>query len=296
MRLTLVVGPGRVGRTLALAHARAGEEVLLLGRRAGSWKNWARRSGIQPLRGRLPADAAPACILLAVPESGISAVAARLAGELTPSRRVRFAAHMSGLAGLGPLGPFGRLGFRIAALHPLVPFGSPIASLKALQGAPVTVLAGPGAARASARVVRLWGGRPWPLDPCIDRRRYHLGLVLAANHLTALLGWSEELLRPAFGDHAREMAARLAGEALEGIRRAGAAEALTGPVVRGEAAVLEAHFRSLRPDERRRYAAWIEPVLDLARRSGRLSAGKAREIENLMEAWRRPASPGGGEL
>ncbi|MFQ5749610.1 MAG: DUF2520 domain-containing protein, partial [Planctomycetota bacterium] len=263
--------------------------------RAGAWKSWARQTGIQPFHGPLPAGAAPACILLAVPESGIPAAALRLAGELAPSRRVRFAAHLSGLAGLESLGPLGRLGFRIAALHPLVPFGRPRASLEALQGAPVTVLAGPGAARASARVVRLWGGRPWPLDPRLDRRRYHLGLVLAANHLAALLGWSEELLRPAFGEHAGEMAARLAGEALQGVRRTGAAEALTGPVVRGELAVLEAHFRSLRADERRRYAGLIEPVLDLARRSGRLSPGKAREIENLLAAWRSPGSSGGGK-
>jgi len=292
--LTLVVGPGRVGRTLALAHARAGEEVLLLGRKPGSWKNWARRAGIQPLHGTLPDDAVPVCILLAVPDSGIAPLAARLAGELAPSRRVRFVAHVSGLSGLEPLHPLQRQGFRAAALHPLVPFQRPQASLEALKGAPVTVLAGPGASRASARVVRLWGGRPWPLDARLDRRRYHLGLVLAANHLTALLDWSEELLRPAFGKHAREMAARLAEDALAGIRRSGAAQALTGPVVRGEIETLEAHFRSLRASERRRYAGLIEPVLVLARRSGRLSAGKARAIEALLAAQRPRASSRGG--
>lgn len=285
--LTLVVGTGPVGRTLALAQARYGDRVLLLGRSRGPWIRWARAQGIAPLLGLGPEPLRPRRVLIAVPDRELAAAARAVAGWLVPDRR-RFAAHVSGFHDLRVLAPFARRGARVAALHPVLPFGDPHDTLVRLQGALVTVLAGPGARRPAGRLVARWGARPLFLSRGLDRRRYHLGHVLAANHVTALLAWAEELLRPALGRRARGAVCDLAAQALDRVRTVGPDLALTGPVVRGDAEVVAGHVRALRSRERERYRSLLDLVLALAERSGRLDRAGARAIRALV---RRGAAP-----
>lgn len=277
---TLVVGNGRVGQALALAQARYGDRVWLLGRRRGPWMAWARRQGVEPLLA-LSAEAQNASrVLLCVPDEALAGAAADLARRMTP-RRDRFAAHVSGRLGLAPLRPFARRGAAVAALHPVLPFGEPLQVLMELQGGLVTVLPGPRARRPALALLARWGARPLLLRPGVDRVRYHLGLVLAANHLTGLLAWSEELVRPALGREARGAVGALAAAALQRLREAGPEAALTGPVVRGDIATVRAHLARLSPAERARYRGLLELVIRLAQRSGRLDARRAAALRRL---------------
>ncbi len=283
MKPVLVVGPGRAGGCLARLHAAAGDAVELLGRRPGPWQARARRAGIQP-RLAPPDELAPATVILAVPDAGLAAAARALAGALAPDPR-RLVVHLSGLHGLAPLAPFRRRGERVAALHPILPFPEAGADATALDGVVVTVSSdgGPGHARAARVLARSWGGRPRAFPPDADRRRYHLGLALAANHLTALIGWSEELLAPALGGRGRELAIDLAEMALARCRADGPGRALTGPVARGDLETVRAHLRALRGRERRRYLGQLEAVVHLAERSGRIGAAEARALRELAD-------------
>ncbi|TAH37923.1 MAG: DUF2520 domain-containing protein, partial [Planctomycetota bacterium] len=227
-RLTLVVGTGRVGLALAYAQARYGDVVLLLGRRRGPWTRWAARQGIEGLTQLEAGRHAPDLVLLAVADEALAQVAGEVAAALAPQPR-RLVAHVSGLHGLGPLAPFARRGAAVAALHPVLPFSGPDQMLLDLQGAPVTVLAGRGARARSLQLLARWGARPLLLRPGVDRRRYHLGLSLAANHVTALLAWSEALLAPALRAQARRGACRLAAAAVARVQALGPEQALTGP-------------------------------------------------------------------
>lgn len=284
MPLTLVVGPGRAGSALALAERRAGREVLLVGRTSGAWQSWARRQGIATATRASTTPAEAARVLLAVPDDALAATAAALAAEAAPAQRARLAAHVSGLHGLEELAPFAACGFRIAALHPLLAFGDPEQSCRDLEGATVTVLAGEGAQRSARAAVRDWGARPMDFPAGADRRLYHLALSLAANHVTAAVGWAEELLVELLGGEGRELACDLAAQAVARVRAAGAAQALTGPVVRGDADAVRAHLRALPARDRARYASALVNVIALARRSGRLPAAAARRLKGLTEA------------
>ncbi len=276
----LVVGPGRAGSAVAARMAAAGEATTLLGRRRGAWQARARRAGISA-RTRLPAGHDPAVVVLAVADEDLAGVAADLAASLPP-RRGRLVVHLSGLHGLEALAPFAAGGARTAALHPVVPFPPPGGDGAVLRGAPVTLLAARGSAAAARRLVRSWGARPVELTAGADRRRYHLALALAANHLTALVGWSEELLAEAGGPAAADLASELAGRALEAVREHGAAAALTGPVARGDAGTLRQHLAALRGPERRRYVDQLRGLIAFAAGAGRLDAATARRLRRLL--------------
>ena len=69
----LVVGPGRVGKCLALVHQRAGAQVFLLGRQQGLWMDWARAHNMQPLLQCANAPRENILVLLAVPDSELAA-------------------------------------------------------------------------------------------------------------------------------------------------------------------------------------------------------------------------------
>ncbi len=288
--VVVVVGPGRVGRTLALAeHRHGGAPVLLIGWRAGAWMRWARRNGLRAWvddGGAGPEGlGGTERILLTVPDDRLEEVAADWAFRWRGARsggasRRCWVVHCSGYHDLRPLRPW--RGARRAAVHPILPFTTPALSLRRLHGAVATVLASSADLRGARALARAWGARPLSFPPGVDRRRYHLGLSLAANSLTALLAWSTELLQPSLGARAAPVALALATAALEASRALGPERALTGPVVRGDLAILRGHLTALAPSQRPAYRALLERTLHLAEESGRLSHAHARALRREL--------------
>src|SRR5947209_1820216 len=98
----LVVGRGRVGRSLARAWRRSGHSVSLAAHDA---KRFAK---------------CEVC-LIAVPDRAIAEVVAHLAPRLASRALV---VHTAGALGLKPLASARELGHRIGALHPLLAIAS----------------------------------------------------------------------------------------------------------------------------------------------------------------------------
>lgn len=285
MTRTLVVGPGRAGCALALVHQRAGDEVVLLGRRAGPWQAWAKEQGIQArLRWEKAAEADPQVVILAVPDRAIPEAAAACARHLQCDGRMFV--HVSGMHDVDALKAVALEGGFTAAMHPVLQFTEPAADVELLRHAIVTITASPNAREESLRVAGVWGARPVRLKADVDRRRYHLGLALASNHITALLAWAEELLRPAFGAEAWDVVDTMATQAMGAARANGPAAALTGPIARGDVGTVREHLAGLSVEERHRYAGLLDVVLSLALKSDRLDAQSARELKELAAANR----------
>lgn len=198
-----IVGAGRMGA--ALSAALSADPEL---------------SVSAPL-GRGATGAGADVVLLAVPDSAIAdAAAAILPGPIV--------AHLSGITGLDVLAP--HEGF---SLHPLL----------SVTG-PETVFAGAHAAldgtseRArdhATRLAKALGLRTFRVADA-DRAAYHAAASLAANALVAL-EWTAERLAATAGVP-REALAPLARVALENWARHGAADALTGPIARGDEATV----------------------------------------------------------
>ncbi len=223
-----VVGPGRLGRSLALALAARGVDVRVVGR--GS------------------AISAAPLTLLTVPDRAIAEVAA-----LAPPGGVLL--HTSGATDIDALRPHRPAG----SFHPLMSFPPPELSPPELQDVPVALAGDPEARAAGLWLAELLEMRPFEVPG--DRRLYHASAVMAGNFATALLAEAAAVLALA-GVPEDEAPALLAPLALASVRNAaalGPSGALTGPVARGDEAVIQAHLEALERDPARRatYAALL---------------------------------------
>lgn len=268
MKTTLLIGPGRVGRSLALAHKKAGEEVYLLGTDTGAWMDWAADNGIHTLVDPAGAPKQADVILFCVPDASILPVAQKFAAHFHCNSKLFI--HTSGLHDIEVLKPISLEGGFVAAMHPVMQFVDPERDIETLRLALVTETADPNAREGVLEVAEVWGAQPVRLKAGIDRRRYHLGLALASNHITALCAWSAELLEPVFREQTWDVVERMASQAMHSAHQDGASNALTGAVVRGDISTVEGHLQSLSEREKHRYAGLLDLVVDLAEQSQRL--------------------------
>jgi len=284
MKTTLLIGPGRVGRSLALAHRQAGEEVYLLGTEAGPWMDWAAEHGIHTLVDPAGAPKQASVILFCVPDGSILPVAQSFAASYPCNSKLFI--HTSGLHDIEVLKPLSLEGGFVAAMHPVMQFVDPQRDLESLRHALVTETADPNAREGVLEVAEVWGAQPVRLKAGVDRRRYHLGLALASNHITALCAWSAELLEPVFREQTWDVVERMARQALHSAHQDGATSALTGAVVRGDVSTVEGHLQSLSQQEKHRYAGLLDLVVDLAEQGQRLPQETADRMRAIAKEAR----------
>lgn len=238
----VVVGPGRLGQSVAQILEARGHTVLLVGRHT----------------------AVPAAPLtwLTVPDRSIAEAAAAV-----PREGVLL--HASGATGLDVLQPHPCAG----SLHPLMSFPGPHALPPSDLAVPAAVAGAPDAVAAASSLARALGWTPFLVPG--DRRLYHAAAVLAGNFATALLADAAEVLAAA-GVPRAQAPALLAPLALASLRNAasqGPAQALTGPVARGDQDTVEAHRNALAaaglsPRVRATYEALLSSATHLAAEKG----------------------------
>ena len=218
-----VIGPGRAGRSLAAALGTAD----VLGRNDDL------------------ARAADGCdlVVIATPDSVIAGVASVIEPVATT-----VVAHMAGSLGLDVLAPHARR----ASLHPLRALATGESDLRggwwAVAGDPLV-----------RDVVGLMDGRVVEVADR-DRAKYHAAAAVASNHLVALLGSVERIAAEA--GVPLEAYLDLVRQTVDNVERLGPADALTGPVKRGDWATVERHLAALPEGERTAYQA----LADLAQR------------------------------
>ena len=239
MRTLRVVGAGRAGHAFQQAFERVG---------------W----GVEGPLGR-DADLSGAAtgadyLVLAVPDSAISAVAAAVA----PSDDATVV-HLAGSMGPEVLGPHRHR----AAIHPLVSLTREHGADRLASGAWFGITADPGAGPAARELVQALGGRAFGV-PVGQRALYHAAACIASNHLVALLGQVERLAGLA-GVPVPALL-ELAGGSLDNVARLGAAGALTGPVSRGDWETVDRHRRALPAEESILYEALAGEAARLAGR------------------------------
>ncbi len=198
-------------------------------------------------------------------------------------------AHCSGSLDLSPLAPAAAAGARTGSLHPLQAFSDPRKAAEAFPGSLAVVDGDDGVRAALTRIARGLKMRPvtLPAGPHV-RARYHAAAVTAAGHLVALMDLSLEIAAAAGLDPADAVdgLAALARGSLANLARTGdPAAALTGPVARGDAKVIEAHLEALAglpATARDLYRALVERSADLVDRRG----GDSRAVRRVLKRHR----------
>jgi predicted short-subunit dehydrogenase-like oxidoreductase (DUF2520 family) len=196
--------------------------------------------------------------------------------------------HLSGALGLDALrGPESN-GHTVVALHPLQTFPTVEAAIERVPGsaAAVTARTEEGFALGERLAVDA-GARPFRL-PDDARPLYHAGAVLASNAVVALLGLAGEVFAAAGVDRPVEQFLPLTRATVDNVGALGPAEALTGPVVRGDAATVERNLAALAehaPNAVAPYVALSRAAADLAVAAGRLDQRERDEIEEALARW-----------
>lgn len=224
-----VLGPGRLGRTLAAALEAAGYRVRLASSRV-----------VEEAQDAVDASDVA---FLTVPDAAIAGVAAVV--EWRPGQLV---AHCSGARGLEVLTVPEQSGALVGCLHPLQSFPPDPDPARfsgitcGVEGAsPADAILDGIAVDLGARTVRLAG---------VDRALYHAAAVIIANDAVALAAAATRAwtLAGLPESAAREALAPLLLGAATSIATHPLAEALTGPIARGDVGTVERHLTALQRD------------------------------------------------
>jgi predicted short-subunit dehydrogenase-like oxidoreductase (DUF2520 family) len=282
-----VLGGGALGQVLVPALRAAGLRVAL------SWNRSERRGWQTDLEALRDAE----LIFLAVSDSAVEAVCQRIAPLL---RRGQLVVHCAGALGLDVLRSALEAGARTGSLHPLraIPPGSPAS---ALRDAAAGIDASDAAARETlhqlARALRM---SPIPVSAA-SRALYHAAAVLSAGGQVALFARAVEAFQDATGAPepiARAALLPLARGALEALEQRAPAEALTGPVARGDAMTVRAHRAALDERSLPLYDELTRAMLEL-RPSAEIEAllrtrpeeANSAEVRGSRSSPRRPPRP-----
>ncbi|MFP5225685.1 MAG: DUF2520 domain-containing protein [Actinomycetota bacterium] len=248
---TCIIGPGRVGGSFAAALAARGVSTRLIGR----------------------ADdpnliAAAERVIVAVPDAAVAEVVSRANSLVGEDALI---VHCCGPLGLEVFEGRRRAG----CVHPATPIAT---STEPLDGVWFGITATDDARTDCERLVSAVNGR-FAHIPQESRAVHHAALVHASNHLVALAADASDLL-----GSASQMLQPLLERTVANIGRLGAADALTGPVSRGDAATVSAHLEALPPDIAESYRANALRALALAAGSKRLDPRAAERMRKVLEA------------
>jgi predicted short-subunit dehydrogenase-like oxidoreductase (DUF2520 family) len=287
-----IVGAGAVGTALGLAISRAGWTVA-----AFSSRDARRRERFHRLVPGASVLFEPEAVLnvvdlaiLAVPDDAIASVCAPL--RLYGGQSL---VHTSGLLGAEVLEPARAAGAYLGAFHPLVSFTSDVeASVEALRGATVAIEGDDRLIGLLADLAESIGGVPVRL-PAGSKAAYHAAASLASGGLVALLDAVAALGAAAGMDEPGTLAVygRLVEQTLGNARRRGIAEALTGPITRGDAGTLQAHLETLRrlaPGVMDLYVAAAGREIEIAHERGCLTVAQVGRLRASLAKAARPGT------
>ncbi len=241
-----IVGSGRVAQAMGRLLASRGERVGWVAARNAERGEAAARFIGGGARAILLGDLASRAsrVLIAVSDEAVTPVAGALAaGGLTSG----VALHTCGAFGADALDPLAAAGVSCGSLHPLQTVPTAERGVQSIPGSVFGVTAEGGALEWALSITERLAGRPVLIAP-EARPFYHAAAVMAGNFPAALLAASASLLARTGLDTPAAVAALapLAEAAVRNVATLGLVEAMTGPLVRGDADTIARHLAALR--------------------------------------------------
>ena len=281
-----IVGAGRFGRALCAALVDAGFQVKALCIRAGSQATTAQRSLRVPIRSGvgdfLSVLKTPTLVFICVQDREVEQVALELARN--PGCSTHRYAHSCAVRGRRELQPLSEAKAPTGTFHLLQSFGPTRYAWQKIAGSWCAIEATGSFKRELFACARKIRARPFTISGG-QRAAYHAAAVLASNAMVTLLEIGSRILKASGIDTkaAELMLLPLARATLENTAALGTAQALTGPVVRGDSSTVRLHLDILTGQDRSLYLALMLATLDLARRSGRLDERLAQQLKKLLD-------------
>jgi predicted short-subunit dehydrogenase-like oxidoreductase (DUF2520 family) len=256
-------GPGRAGGALAIAASAAGHTIVSVqGRNADAVDHLASIVDVRP--------GTPDLAIIAVTDDAIAVVAAGIAAHGPTVHTV----HISGAVPVSALDPISDTGVQVGSLHPLQTLPDPQRGAEQLAGAWMAVTAHEPLRTVLNDFVISLACRPFDLSDDA-KPLYHAGAAAAANYTLTTLHLALALFEAAGVpfEAARPLVETIVANAFE----MGPAEALTGPVARGDAETVARQIAAIREQ----IPQAEEVFIDLARATAAI-AGTSATIDEAL--------------
>ena len=278
----LIVGAGQVGRGLLRAFRASGVEVLRLHGR--------RPSAFTTSSGPLPEAIGDAnTVVIAVRDNQIDDALGQIVEERGVNGQGRLASgavvvHTSGGAEPSLIPRLAEIGLSGGTFHPLVPFANPERAPELLRRAWIGIDGDDHARATSRRLAGHLGARTLDIPPG-GKNVYHAAAVMASNFPVVLAAVAGGMLSDlGVPERSAQYAVHALMEAaVSNMADRSAAEALTGPVVRGDAETVQRHLAALRgnPEAKALYRRLSSAALEIASRRG-VDPRRLNEIRSLL--------------
>ncbi len=281
-----LIGAGKVGTTLATLLHRSGHKIVAV---VSADKRSARKCASLVSCKTSSDDIAdlPSStdfVLIAVPDLSITGVAGAIAQIPNLDFKHLAVCHTSGVRTSDDLASLAERGATVFSLHPAQTFpehksvGRQIETMKGIWYG----IEGPDRSlRLAKRLVKELGGKPL-IIPKDAKILYHTACVIASNYAVTLVGVVDALARQFTAANLKPFGP-LVQTSIANALESGAADALTGPVVRGDADTLAQHLGAIDDkDVLDVYRTMGKYALKLALANGRISAEEAEGIRRLF--------------
>ena len=259
-----IIGAGRLGVPLADALARAGypvREIVYRDARAlAKGSHRLSRTLRQKARSWDKAHFDANIVWLSVPDRQIQPAAKRLASVCGWRGKIVF--HSSGALTSDALQALKQKKASVASVHPLMTFVH--GSRPQWKGVPFALEGDPKAVKAAGEIVKALGGEPFQVRKQ-DKALYHAWGTFLSPLLLSFVTTAEQLARatgiPA--QSARKKMLPIVMQTLSNYTNLGPARSFSGPLVRGDAAIVAAHLKALGriPEAREVYTALARSAL-----------------------------------
>ena len=284
----VIIGPGVVGRTLAILAGRAGRRVAGIGGRdEGKARAAAEAVGPDVRAGKMEEMARLGqLVLLTVSDDAIEPVCRSLA-EAGCFSADAVVAHCCGAIASDVLSSARELcGAAVGSMHPLQTFPSVEAGLEKLPGAYCFCEGDERAVEALEDLARAVGGNPVRMS-ADGKLLYHASAVMACNYFTALMDAALAAAGHAGIGRGDTLSALepLVRATMENVFAKGPEKALTGPIARGDDRLVSRQFADVSAADEN--LGQIYQVLglwtvDVALRKGTIDEEKARKLREIF--------------
>lgn len=242
-----IIGPGKVGTTIAFAVQKAGYTIAAIGGR----DEQKTRQAAQTLTDvkactldKIPKDAT--IVLLTVPDDAIESVCNDLSQNKVFTQG-QIVAHCSGALSSEVLASARDIcGAKIASAHPLQTFSTAQSSIDAMPGTYWFCEGEATAVAALSSMITTIGGIPKVI--ATDKKvLYHCSSVIACNYLVSLMDIALTTAEAAGLDRqlAWQALSPLIQKTLVNVGSLGTTDALTGPIARGDLNTVKMHIDAL---------------------------------------------------
>lgn len=241
-----IVGAGRVGRALGRRLHELGWRIgAVTGRSTSTARAAVRAIGAgQPLHALTHEILHSRVVLITTPDSAIESVASQLAGLGGNEWSGKAALHTSGTLDSSVLQPLEKLGVATGSLHPMQTFShqNPPDLTNSIFG----IEGSPAALQVARRMIHQMGGVAVRLSGA-NKAAYHAAGSFACVYVLTLMEAATRLLMKQGFKRRQAMRALLplVRQTLDNFERVGPLAAWTGPLARGDFAVIERHTKAL---------------------------------------------------